>query len=298
VRRRAARRPGPPFSAPRREEGVRRICAEKGGSPGGDLAQSQADTMTKRPPATRPSAAPPRPARAARPAASPAAAASEAAYRQLQELIISGRLAPGAPLIETDLSLRLHVSRTPVRAALQRLQQEGFVMGSKVGHMMRSVVAPLTADDMRELFTMIGALEGIVARRAAEFDPAKRLKIVHELTRLNKEMNRAATARPPQVAYAQDLHERFHQVMVDVAAGPRLRSMIEALQPQVERYGRAYTGASIPHFDESLAEHEAIIAAVKAGDVDAAEQTTTVNWRNGADRYRRTVELHGERGQW
>ena len=52
------------------------------------------------------------------------------AYGRLRELIVSGRLAPGAPLIETDLSKRLGVSRTPVRAALQRLQQEGFVGAS------------------------------------------------------------------------------------------------------------------------------------------------------------------------
>jgi len=226
------------------------------------------------------------------------AAASEEAYRHLQELIISGRLAPGAPLIETDLSLRLHLSRTPVRAALQRLQQEGFVVGSRVGHMIRSVVAPLTADDMRELFTMIGALEGVVARRAAELDAARRQTVAHELSRLNKEMHRAVKTRPPQIAYAQDLHEQFHQVVVDVAAGPRLRTMLEALHPQMERYGRAYTGASILQFDDSLKEHEAIIAAIRTGDPDAAELSTSVNWRNGAERYRRTVELHGERGQW
>jgi DNA-binding GntR family transcriptional regulator len=224
-------------------------------------------------------------------------AASEEAYRQLQELIISGRLAPGAPLIETDLSLRLHLSRTPVRAALQRLQQEGFVVGSRVGHMMRSVVAPLTAEDMRELFTMIGALEGVVARRAAELEAPKRQTIVQELTRLNKEMQRAVKTRPPQIAYAQDLHEQFHQVVLDVA-GPRLRTMLDALHPQMERYGRAYTGASILHFDDSLKEHDAIIAAIRGGDADAAERSTSENWRNGAERYRRTVELQGERGKW
>ncbi len=224
--------------------------------------------------------------------------ASEAAYRQLQDLIISGRLAPGAPLIETDLALRLKLSRTPVRSALQRLQQEGFVVGSKVGHMMRSVVAPLTAEDMRELFTMIGALEGIVARRAAELDAPQRQKVAEELERLNKEMSRVARARPPQVAYAQDLHEQFHSALVQAAAGPRLKALLEALQPQMERYSRAYTGASILHFEESLAEHRAIIAAVKAGQPDTAEEAAAVNWRNGADRYRRTLEQQGERGKW
>jgi DNA-binding GntR family transcriptional regulator len=220
------------------------------------------------------------------------------AYQRLRDLIIAGRLAPGAPLIETDLCVRLKVSRTPVRAALQRLQQEGFVNGATVGHMLRAVVAPLTADDMRELFAMVGALEGVAARWAAELQTASRHRLVQELERLNREMSAAAKARPQQVAYAQDLHERFHQVIVEAAAGPRLRAELASLQPQAERYGRAYTGASIHDFHESLDEHEAIIGAIRAGDADAAEQTTTVNWRNGAERYRHVVELHGDRGSW
>ncbi|MGE5360900.1 MAG: GntR family transcriptional regulator [Bacteroidales bacterium] len=220
------------------------------------------------------------------------------AYRQLRDLIIAGRLAPGAPLIETDLSVRLGVSRTPVRAALQRLQQEGFVDGTTVGHMLRAVVAPLTADDMRELFAMVGALEGVAARWAAEVPLAPRQKLVHELERLNREMSAAARARPQQIAYAQDLHERFHQIIVEAAAGRRLRAELASLQPQAERYGRAYTGASIHDFHESLNEHDAIIAALGAGDPDAAEQTMARNWRNGAERYRHVVELHGDRGAW
>ena len=89
------------------------------------------------------------------------------AYRRVRELIVAGRLAPGAPLIETDLSRRLGVSRTPVRAALQRLHSEGFVAASRSGQMLRAFVSPLTADDMREVFLMVGSLESVAARLAA-----------------------------------------------------------------------------------------------------------------------------------
>jgi DNA-binding GntR family transcriptional regulator len=47
------------------------------------------------------------------------------AYHQLRELIVWGKLAPGPRIIETDVATRLGVSRTPVRSAVQRLQQEG-----------------------------------------------------------------------------------------------------------------------------------------------------------------------------
>lgn len=65
-----------------------------------------------------------------------------------------------------------------------------------------------------------------------------------------------------------------------------------------EGYGRAYTGASIHDFHESLSEHDAIIAALRTGDADAAEQATARNWRNGAERYHHVVELHGDKGSW
>ncbi len=245
-----------------------------------------------------PKPAAPRPWGARRPTGGPRTSVTVGAYQQLRDLIVAGRLAPGAPLIETDLCVRLQVSRTPVRAALQRLQQEGFVIGTTVGHMLRAVVAPLTADDMRELFAMVGALEGVAARWAAELESSGRQKLLHELERLNQEMAAAARARPQQVAYAQDLHERFHQVIVEAAAGPRLRGELASLQPQAERYGRAYTGASIHDFHESLDEHQSIIDAIRAGDPDAAEHTTTLNWRNGAERYRHVVQQHGDRGSW
>ncbi len=227
-----------------------------------------------------------------------AIAASAEAYTKVHHLIVTGRLAPGAPLIETDLSVRLGVSRTPIRAALQRLQQEGFVIGSRVGHMVRSIVSPLTAHDMWELFLMVGALEGVAARLAAQLEANARSRLVVQLERLNGDLRAVTTARTPEIGSTQELHERFHRSVVDAAAGPRLRAELAALQPQAERYGRAYTGAAIREFEASLSEHEAIIEAIRAADADAAERATTANWRNGAERYRRIVELHGERGNW
>jgi DNA-binding GntR family transcriptional regulator len=220
------------------------------------------------------------------------------AYARLRNLIVSGRLAPGAPLIETDLSKRLGASRTPVRAALQRLQQEGFVTAVAVGHMERAVVAPLTADDMREVFLMAGALEGAGARLAAGLEEGRRRALIAELERLNEGLRAASAARPPDLVLAQDLHARLHRAFSLAAAGPRLRAELEVLQPQAERYERVYTSAVIFAFEESLEEHAAIIAALAAGDADAAEQAVSRNWRGCARRYRQVVTILGERGNW
>jgi DNA-binding GntR family transcriptional regulator len=224
--------------------------------------------------------------------------ATSTAYGRLRELIVSGRLAPGAPLIETDLSKRLGVSRTPVRAALQRLQQEGFVAPVSFGQMARLVVAPLTADDMREVFLMTGALEAAAARLAAGLDERRRDRLVEELVQLDADLRAAGRSRPPDLVRAQDLHARFHRSFSVAAAGPRLRSELEIFQPQAERYERVYTSAIIFAFEESAEEHAAIVEALRAGDANAAEEAVSRNWRGCARRYRQVVTILGERGNW
>ncbi len=228
-----------------------------------------------------------------------ASAVTTGAYGRLRALILSGGLAPGAPLIETDLSLRLGVSRTPIRAALQRLQQEGFVVATRVGQLTRAIVTPLTTIDMREVHYMVGALEGLSARLAAGLPSADRTALATRMEKINTELRAAVEGRPPEIPRAQDLHVRLHRAPVEAAAGRRLLGELDALHPQAERYERVYTA----FIDEaglrtSLQEHDEIVRAIRGGDAEAAERAATANWRNGADRYRPIVAMLGERGSW
>ncbi|MBE3072788.1 MAG: GntR family transcriptional regulator, partial [Acidobacteria bacterium] len=127
-----------------------------------------------------------------------------AAYRRLRDLIAGGRLAAGAPLIEADLSKWLGVSRTPIRAAVQRLQQEGFVTPSPVGQVLRPVVSPLSAGDLRELFLMVGALEAAAARLAASLEGRARGTLAGSLDRLVRDLRAAGDARPPDLVRSLD----------------------------------------------------------------------------------------------
>jgi DNA-binding GntR family transcriptional regulator len=225
-------------------------------------------------------------------------AATFSAYQRVRDLIVSGRLAPGAPLVEAELSQRLGVSRTPVRATLQRLQQEGFVTASRAGTMLRAMVAPLTADDMREVFLMVGALESAAARLAAGLDPTRRETLAAALEQVATDLRDASAARPPDVVRAHDLHVRFHQACSAAAAGPRLLGELDVLQPQAERYQRVYASAIVQGSDDAAREHAAIVDAIRAGDRDGAEQAVTRNWRASAERYGQVVTILGERGNW
>src|SRR5213592_4983631 len=120
-------------------------------------------------------------------AAAPHGSRPDQVYARLRDLIVQGSLAPGSRIVETEIATRLGVSRTPVREALQRLQQEGFVMGAPGAQQSRLTVAPLTRDDVHELLDIVGSLEGLGARRAAGSETTPRRALVKELRALNQE---------------------------------------------------------------------------------------------------------------
>jgi DNA-binding GntR family transcriptional regulator len=158
-------------------------------------------------------------------------------------------------------------------------------------------VSPLTAADMTELFMIVGALEGLAARLAADLPDNVRLPLAREMRRLNQGLRAASRKRPPDIAAAKDLHVQFHRATV-TAAGPRLRTKLDALHSQWERYERAYTSVIVHEFAPSLREHDAIVEAIQAADAEAAERAVIRNYRHGTERCQRVVALIGERGAW
>src|SRR3954468_14133050 len=160
-------------------------------------------------------------------------------YERLRELIIDGRLAPGTRIVETEVAERLGVSRTPVRGALQRLQQEGYVVDSPTLQQTRPTVAPLTSDDARELFLLVGALEGLAAFRIACASVTERTAVAAELTDINDAFAVAAAASRPDHSRIFDLDNRFHLGYMQ-AAGPRVLALHATVKPQAQRYERLY----------------------------------------------------------
>jgi DNA-binding GntR family transcriptional regulator len=164
----------------------------------------------------------------------------------------------------------------------------------------RMSVAPLTAADMRELFLMVGALDGVAARLAASLPAAPRLAVAREAEAVNARLQALSATEVSDIRAAQELDMRFHRCYELAASGPRLLAKLSALHARRERYVRVYTEALIHTHSaqESLDEHGAIVRAIADGDPDAAERHAVFNYRNALDRYRRIVAIHGERGAW
>lgn len=220
------------------------------------------------------------------------------AYHQLRELIVWGRLAPGTRIIETDVASRLGVSRTPVRSALQRLQQEGYILEAGAGQQSRLSVAPLTKEDARELFAIVGHVEGLAAEGAAAQDERRRTATVRALKRMNQELRQAAAEAQPDHRRIFDLDQSFHRQYVEAGAGPRLLALHDAVKPQCERYIRLYISALVDQIGSSVSEHKATIDAIRDGDPRAAKDRVLDNWRNAAERLSAVIDDLGERGAW
>lgn len=228
----------------------------------------------------------------------PAADRSSQVYAKLRDLIVRGRLAPGARITETDAAERLGVSRTPIRAALQRLGQEGYIAMADSGRRRRPMVAPLTHQDATELLHIVAEVEGLAARYAASLDPKRRAQLAGELRQLNEELRRAAQARRPDANQVFELDAALHRKLVEAASGLRLLSLHQSIKPQAERYGRVYAAALTDEVSTSVEEHAQIIRAVEAGDPDAAQRGVLTNWRNAAARLGHVIDAMGEKGSW
>ncbi len=218
-------------------------------------------------------------------------------YDSLRNMIVRGQLAPGARIVETEVAERFGVSRTPVRAAFQRLEREGYVIASPT-HQARMTVAPLTREDVGELLEIVGELEGLAARSAARLADAERERLAKDLASFNADFRRAASARGAQPGKLYELDEKFHRRYVEAGAGPRLKSLHDAVKPQAERYIRMYIALLLDTVATAGTEHDAIIDAIRTGNSAAAQRAVQTNWRHASDRLERAIEVMGEQGNW
>lgn len=220
------------------------------------------------------------------------------AYERLRELIVQGKLGPGVRLVEADLATRLGMSRTPLRMALFRLSQEGYVDALGEGRQARLAVAPLTQEDAIEIFAIVGGVEGIAARGAAGLPDAERAALVRRLREINAAMRDAAANGPVNATETIRLDTEFHRAYVEAGAGRRLLNLFRTLKPQADRYIYLYYTTLTAEIKVSTAEHDVIVESIAKGDAASAWRAVQENWDNAAVRLSKSISAIGERGVW
>ncbi len=204
--------------------------------------------------------------------------ASERAYAQIRNMILSGALPPGEQIREEQLAETCGVSRTPVRDALRRLEADLFIRRSDT---QRSFVADWSIDDIEDAFVLRTMLEGHAAKRAAtriSWDQIERLKI-H-----NKAIQSAVAPAVPDIPTFLDHNRQFHTVVMEAAASPRLSNMLGQIveQPVVLRTALQYDRDNLVR---SLREHEELVFAFERLDGDWAEAVMTAHIRRAFHAY-------------
>lgn len=188
--------------------------------------------------------------------------------KSLRDQIVQGELAPGKPLPEADLSAALGVSRTPLREALLQLEREGMVRAAPPRGFS---VAPLTVEEVEELFPIVGALHALALRQAGA-PPKPQLEL---LSAINTTIAMEGDA---EGVFNQDL--KWHGVLLGRCTNTRLMELIGSLHDATRRYDLAYfreAGDALV----SAAQHGAILDVLTRGDVATAASLLDAHWRSG-----------------
>ena len=180
---------------------------------------------------------------------------------ELERLIVSGDLPPGARLREVALAARLGVSRGPLREAFRMLEEAGLVRTEK----NRGVtVRSLPVHEAIEIFDLRATMEQMVGRRLAESMAPAGIK---ELRGLVDRMDDAVKAKDAQRYHLLNLG--FHDRLVEMAGNGKLTAVYRKLIKELSLFRRLNLAESrlLP---VSVSEHRQIVKAIASGDADLA----------------------------
>jgi DNA-binding GntR family transcriptional regulator len=201
-----------------------------------------------------------------------------ALYEEVAELlrqrIFSRELEPGSWIDELKIAENYGISRTPLREALKVLAAEGLVtMKVRRG----AYVTEVSEKDLADVYHLLCLLESDAAGAVAAAATEAQLR---ELQALHDELE--AAARPGQQDRERffEINERFHMRLLEIADN-RWRDQMVADLRKVMKLNRHHSLLKSGRIEESLAEHRAILAALKARDATATRQTMQDHFRHG-----------------
>ena len=186
----------------------------------------------------------------------------------IRSAIVSGELAPGSVVKDSELAGRLGLSVAPVRTALARLADEGLVESKPQSH---TRVTPLVLRQVRDAAVVVRAMHELAAREAAASVTADD---VGAMRAANRRFAAAVGAGDLDAALAAD--DELHDVLLARCGNGAVRATIDRFTPAVRRLERQRFAAA--HGRGSIDLHDSLITACEAGDVDAAVRTTTEIW--------------------
>ena len=185
----------------------------------------------------------------------------EKVYDQLRADMISCRLAPGTEIRENELALRFHVSKSPVRDALMRLEREGLVITlPRQGYR----VAPVSLADVQDMFHLRNALEQACMERIVRRASDEQLAELERFRRFD-----APAWDGGFVAYNRE----FHRTLARIAGNARMRDQLIDLIDQMERAVQLSVSSLKQGDPQSVVdEHAQLVDALQARQAARAQR--------------------------
>ncbi len=183
-------------------------------------------------------------------------------FKSLEADILSGKISAESVLSENKISTALGVSRTPVREALRRLEQEDLVAFESG----KLVVLGVSERDLLDIFEIRVRIEGLAARRAAETITEEQLDQMTQVVDLQEFYSGKGDAD-----MLGETDSRFHEMIYSFCGSRVLCDTLSSLHHRIERYRKSSMQA-VGRAERATAEHRAILDALKQHDPDKAEQ--------------------------
>jgi DNA-binding GntR family transcriptional regulator len=179
---------------------------------------------------------------------------SDQTYDSIRQLIINCQLQPGVPFVEADVARRLGISRSPLREAVRRLEEEGFIETMDG----RRKVAPITAEKVLQLYEFRCVLEKFAA------DKSEGLIALKDLDRITSKFDYlAAELDQRNVQPFNDADFEFHQLFIGRCGNPLIVSQLAKLESQLKRVMNFF-GKRVGHTKLALEEHIEIVEAIRS----------------------------------
>ena len=200
----------------------------------------------------------------------------QSVYDALIDLIITGELAPGQHMVETDLARQLGVSRQPIREALHRMEAEGWV---DLRPSQGAFVHVPTESEVDELLDVRALLEAETARLAARAATATQVARLREISAEGQQ-----AARQENISRALTANTSFHAEIALAAGNAVLAELAGLVARRVRWYYQLVTPERGP---SSWPEHAELVDAIASGDPDLAQRLARQHTERTRDAYRR-----------
>jgi DNA-binding GntR family transcriptional regulator len=187
----------------------------------------------------------------------------ERAYLDIRGRIVAGEYPPGAPLSESALTRVVRTSRTPIREALCRLLEEGYVerVPGRGFHVSR-----ITVRLVQDTFEVRRLLEGTAASRAAEISSPATVLRLRQLAPVPY-----AVGDPSAASRADQANAQFHLAVAEASGNALLADLVQRCLDQITRF--MAHGAKLPNLQARASqEHHEIVDAVEKRDPASARE--------------------------